>query len=65
MSNDIKSQTTFLPQGRSCNQFFGKVTCIYCLFVQLKSLVDIKNVFLKRDLAKKAAEMATSITIVL
>lgn len=46
--NDIKSicatMNNFWSQGRSCNHFF-----IYPLLIQVKALIEIKNVFFKRD----------------
>lgn len=51
--NDIKSicatMNNFWSQGRSCNHFFSKETFIYPLLIQVKALIEIKNVFFKRD----------------
>lgn len=64
--NDIKSicatMNNFWSQGRSCNHFFSKETFIYPLLIQVKALIEIKNVFFQERSTKRAAEIAKSTT---
>lgn len=40
-------------------RFFGKLTVIFPLYIRVKSFIDIKNVFFKRDLAKRASSITS------
>lgn len=54
ISSHLQQQTIFLSQGRSC--------FIYPIFIQLKSISDIKNVFFKGDFVKRVGEIGINIT---
>lgn len=62
ISSHSVPEREFKSQGRSCSRFFGKETFIYPLFIWVKTVINIKNVFFKRALAESAAERSTNTT---